>query len=117
MDAVPRITRAQKMDALSSMANIAGYRAVIEAATRYGRFFAGQITAAGSVQPAARCWSSAPASRASPPSAAAKRLGAIVQAFDTRAAVREQVESLGARVHRRSSSRRRAKARAATRSR
>ena len=67
MDSVPRISRAQKMDALSSMANIAGYRAVIEAAQHFGRFFTGQITAAGRSRPR-RSSSLAPASRASPPS-------------------------------------------------
>ena len=60
MDSVPRISRAQKVDALSSMANIAGYRAVVEAAQHFGRFFTGQITAAGKVH-RPRCWSSAPA--------------------------------------------------------
>ena len=69
MDQVPRITRAQKMDALSSMANIAGYRAVIEAASYYGRFFTGQMTAAGQGAAGARCWSSARRRRAWPRSA------------------------------------------------
>lgn len=95
MDAIPRISRAQVFDALSSMANISGYRAVIEAANHFPRFFTGQITAAGKVPPAkilvigggvaglaaigqARC------------------MGAIVRAFDTRPAVKEQVESMGA---------------------
>jgi len=79
MDAVPRITRAQKLDALSAMANIAGYRAVVEAAHHFGRFFSGQVTAAGRVKPAQ-----------------VLVLGAVVKAFDTRPVVREQVESLGA---------------------
>ncbi len=68
MDMVPRISRAQKMDALSSMANIAGYRAVIEAGNNFGRFFTGQVTAAGKVPPP-RCWSSVPALPVLPPSA------------------------------------------------
>lgn len=95
MDCIPRISRAQVFDALSSMANIAGYRAVIEAANHFPRFFTGQITAAGKVPPAkilvigggvaglAACGQ-------------AKGMGAIVRAFDTRSAVKEQVESMGA---------------------
>lgn len=95
MDCIPRISRAQVFDALSSMANISGYRAVIEAANHFPRFFTGQITAAGKVPPAkilvigggvaglAACGQ-------------AKGMGAIVRAFDTRAAVKEQVESMGA---------------------
>lgn len=95
MDCIPRISRAQVFDALSSMANISGYRAVIEAANHFPRFFTGQITAAGKVPPAkilvigggvaglAACGQ-------------AKNMGAIVRAFDTRAAVKEQVESMGA---------------------
>ncbi|MCK6526554.1 Re/Si-specific NAD(P)(+) transhydrogenase subunit alpha [Myxococcota bacterium] len=95
MDCVPRISRAQKMDALSSMANIAGYRAVVEASAHFGRFFTGQITAAGKVPPAkVLVIGAGVAGLAS--IAAAKGLGAIVRAFDTRAAVREQVQSLGA---------------------
>jgi len=94
MECVPRISRAQVFDALSSMANISGYKAVIEAASHFGRFFTGQITAAGKVPPAkvlvigggvaglAACGT-------------AKNMGAIVRAFDTRPAVKEQVESLG----------------------
>jgi len=95
MDQVPRITRAQKMDALSSMANIAGYRAVIEAASYYGRFFTGQITAAGKV-PAARVFVIGAGVAGLSAIGAARGLGAIVRAFDTRPAVREQVQSMGA---------------------
>jgi NAD(P) transhydrogenase subunit alpha len=95
MDAVPRITRAQKMDALSSMANIAGYRAVVEAAQHYGSFFAGQMTAAGRVNPAhVMVLGAGVAGLAA--IAAARGLGAVVRAFDTREAVRDQVKSLGA---------------------
>jgi H+-translocating NAD(P) transhydrogenase subunit alpha len=95
MDAVPRITRAQRMDALSAMANIAGYRAVIEAASRFGRFFPGQVTAAGRVKPAQVFVLGAGVAGLAAV-AAARAMGAQVRAFDTRAAVREQVESLGA---------------------
>ncbi len=95
MDAVPRISRAQKMDALSSMANIAGYRAVIEAANQFGRFFTGQITAAGKVQPAKVLVIGAGVAGLAA-IGAARSLGAIVRAFDTRPVVKEQVESLGA---------------------
>jgi H+-translocating NAD(P) transhydrogenase subunit alpha len=95
MDAVPRITRAQRMDALSAMANIAGYRAVIEAASHFGRFFPGQVTAAGRVQPAQVFIVGAGVAGLAA-IAAARALGAQVRAFDTRPAVREQVESLGA---------------------
>ncbi|NET32176.1 MAG: Re/Si-specific NAD(P)(+) transhydrogenase subunit alpha [Cyanothece sp. SIO1E1] len=95
MDAVPRITRAQKMDALSSMANIAGYRAVIEAANNFGRFFTGQITAAGKVPPAKVLVIGAGVAGLAA-IGAAKSLGAIVRAFDTRPVVKEQVESMGA---------------------
>jgi NAD(P) transhydrogenase subunit alpha len=94
MDAVPRITRAQPMDALSAMANIAGYRAVIEAAEAFGRFFPGQVTAAGRVKPAQVLIVGAGVAGLAA-IAAAKALGAVVRAFDTRPAVREQVESLG----------------------
>jgi NAD(P) transhydrogenase subunit alpha len=94
MDAVPRITRAQRMDALSAMANIAGYRAVIEAAAHFGRFFPGQVTAAGRVKPAQVFIVGAGVAGLAA-IAAAKALGAQVKAFDTRPAVREQVESLG----------------------
>jgi NAD(P) transhydrogenase subunit alpha len=94
MDAVPRITRAQKMDALSAMANIVGYRAVIEATSYLGRFLGGQMTAAGRVNPARVLVVGAGVAGLAAV-AAAKSLGAIVRAFDTRPAVREQVESLG----------------------
>ena len=95
MDAVPRISRAQKLDALSSMANIAGYRAVIEAAHEFGRFFTGQITAAGKMPPAKVLVIGAGVAGLAA-IGAAKGLGAIVRAFDTREAVREQVKSMGA---------------------
>jgi NAD(P) transhydrogenase subunit alpha len=95
MDCVPRITRAQKMDALSAMGNIAGYRAVIEAAEHFGRFIPGQMTAAGKVAPA-RVFIIGAGVAGLAAIAAAKSLGAQVRAFDTRAASREQVESLGA---------------------
>ncbi|HLK89782.1 MAG TPA: Re/Si-specific NAD(P)(+) transhydrogenase subunit alpha [Polyangia bacterium] len=95
MDAVPRITRAQRMDALSAMANIAGYRAVIEAAAHFGRFFPGQVTAAGRVKPAQVFIVGAGVAGLAA-IAAARAMGAQVKAFDTRPAVREQVESLGA---------------------
>ena len=95
MDAVPRISRAQKMDALSSMANIAGYRAVIEAANNFGRFFTGQITAAGKVPPAKVLVIGAGVAGLAA-IGAARSLGAVVRAFDTRPVVKEQVESLGA---------------------
>lgn len=94
MDAMPRITRAQKMDALSAMANIVGYRAVIEAAGHFGRFFSGQVTAAGRVKPANVLVVGAGVAGLAAV-ATAKSLGAVVRAFDTRPAVREQVESLG----------------------
>ncbi|MGE0869239.1 MAG: Re/Si-specific NAD(P)(+) transhydrogenase subunit alpha [Kofleriaceae bacterium] len=94
MDQVPRISRAQKMDALSSMANIAGYRAVIEAANRFGSFFTGQITAAGKVRPAKVLIIGAGVAGLAA-LGAAKGLGAIVRAFDVRAAVEDQVKSLG----------------------
>jgi NAD(P) transhydrogenase subunit alpha len=95
MDMVPRITRAQKIDALSSMANIAGYRAVIEAANQFGRFFTGQITAAGKVPPAKVLVIGAGVAGLAA-IGAARGLGAIVRAFDTRLVVKEQVQSLGA---------------------
>ncbi|HEY4106515.1 MAG TPA: Re/Si-specific NAD(P)(+) transhydrogenase subunit alpha, partial [Polyangiaceae bacterium] len=95
MDQVPRITRAQKMDALSSMANIAGYRAVIEAASFYGRFFTGQMTAAGKVPPAKVLVIGAGVAGLAA-IGAARGLGAIVRAFDTRSEVREQIQSMGA---------------------
>ncbi|MDZ7961887.1 MAG: Re/Si-specific NAD(P)(+) transhydrogenase subunit alpha [Aulosira sp. DedQUE10] len=95
MDAIPRISRAQKMDALSSMANLAGYRAVIEAANHFGRFFNGQITAAGKVPPAKVLIIGVGVAGLAA-IGTAKGLGAIVRAFDTRLVVKEQVESLGA---------------------
>jgi NAD(P) transhydrogenase subunit alpha len=95
MDAIPRISRAQKMDALSSMANIAGYRAVVEAANGFGRFFTGQITAAGKVPPAKVLIIGAGVAGLAA-IGAARALGAIVRSFDTRPVVKEQVESLGA---------------------
>ena len=95
VDAIPRISRAQKMDALSSMANIAGYRSVVEAANAFGRFFTGQITAAGKVPPAKVLVIGAGVAGLAA-IGAARSLGAIVRAFDTRPAVKEQVESLGA---------------------
>jgi len=94
MDQVPRISRAQKMDALSSMANISGYRAVIEAAGKFGSFFTGQFTAAGKVPPAKVLIIGAGVAGLAA-LGAAKGLGAIVRAFDVRAAVEEQVKSLG----------------------
>jgi NAD(P) transhydrogenase subunit alpha len=95
MEAVPRISRAQKLDVLSSMANIAGYRAVIEAAHHFGRFFTGQITAAGKLPPAKVLVIGAGVAGLAA-IGTAKGLGAIVRAFDTRPVVKEQVESLGA---------------------
>ena len=94
MDSVPRISRAQKMDALSSMANIAGYRAVIEAANHFGRFFTGQITAAGKIPPAKVMVIGAGVAGLSAIGAASS-LGAIVRAFDTRLEVKDQVKSMG----------------------
>jgi len=93
MDSIPRISRAQKMDALSSMANIAGYRAVVEAAQNFGRFFTGQITAAGKIAPAKVLVIGAGVAGLSA-IGAAKSMGAIVRAFDTRPEVKEQVESM-----------------------
>jgi NAD(P) transhydrogenase subunit alpha len=95
MDSVPRISRAQKMDALSSMANIAGYRAVVEAAQHFGRFFTGQITAAGKIPPAKVLVIGAGVAGLAA-IGAAKSMGAIVRAFDTRPEVKEQVESMDA---------------------
>jgi len=94
MDSVPRISRAQKLDALSSMANIAGYRAVIEAAHHFGRFFTGQITAAGKVPPAKVFIIGAGVAGLAAIGAAAG-LGAIVRANDTRPEVADQIKSLG----------------------
>jgi len=95
MDQIPRITRAQKLDALSSMANIAGYRAVIEAANFFGRFFTGQMTAAGKIPPAKLLVIGAGVAGLAAVGAA-RGLGAIVRAFDTRSEAREQVQSMGA---------------------
>ena len=95
MDSIPRISRAQKLDALSAMANIAGYRAVIEAAQNFGRFFTGQITAAGKIPPAKVLVIGAGVAGLSA-IGAAKSMGAIVRAFDTRPEVKEQVESMDA---------------------
>lgn len=95
MDSVPRTSRAQALDALSSMANIAGYRAVVEAANQFGRFFTGQITAAGKVPPAKVLVIGAGVAGLAAIGAAGS-LGAIVRAFDTRPEVKEQVESMGA---------------------
>ena len=95
MDMVPRISRAQKMDALSSMANIAGYRAVIEAGNNFGRFFTGQVTAAGKVPPAKVLVVGAGVAGLSAIGTAIS-LGAIVYAFDVRPEVAEQIESMGA---------------------
>ena len=95
VDQIPRVTRAQKMDALSSMANIAGYRAVIEAASFFGRFFTGQVTAAGKVPPAKVLVIGAGVAGLSA-IGTARGLGAIVRAFDTRPAVKDQVASMGA---------------------
>ncbi len=95
MDMVPRISRAQKMDALSSMANIAGYRAVIEAGSNFGRFFTGQITAAGKVPPAKVLVVGAGVAGLAAIGTATS-LGAITYAFDVRPEVAEQVESMGA---------------------
>jgi NAD(P) transhydrogenase subunit alpha len=96
MEAVPRIARAQKMDALSSMANLAGYRAVIEAANAYGRYFPLLMTAAGTISPAQVLVIGAGVAGLSA-IVTARRLGAVVRAFDPRPAAREQVQSLGAR--------------------
>jgi NAD(P) transhydrogenase subunit alpha len=94
MDAVPRISRAQSLDVLSSMANIAGYRAVIEAAHVFGRFFTGQVTAAGKVPPAKVLVAGAGVAGLAAIGAASS-LGAIVRATDVRSEVAEQVRSLG----------------------
>src|SRR5699024_3528168 len=94
MDMVPRISRAQSMDALSSMANISGYRAVIEAANSFGRFFTGQITAAGQIPPAKVLVIGAGVAGLAA-IGAATQLGAVVRAFDTRLEVAEQIESMG----------------------
>ena len=96
MQAIPRIARAQKMDALSAMANLAGYKAVLEAANAFGRYFPLLMTAAGTVTPAHVLVIGAGVAGLSA-IATARRLGAVVRAFDPRPPVREQVESLGAR--------------------
>lgn len=96
MDMVPRISRAQKMDALSSMANIAGYRAVIEAGSNFGRFFTGQVTAAGKVPPAKVLVIGAGVAGLAAIGTATS-LGAITYAFDVRPEVAEQIESMGAK--------------------
>jgi NAD(P) transhydrogenase subunit alpha len=95
IDSLPRISRAQKMDALSAMANIAGYRAVVEAANNFGRFFTGQVTAAGKVPPAKVMVIGAGVAGLAAVGAA-NSLGAVVRAFDTRLEVKEQIESMGA---------------------
>ena len=95
VDSVPRVSRAQKLDALSSMANIAGYRAVIEAAHHFGRFFTGQITAAGKVPPA-KVFVIGVGVAGLAAIGAANGLGAIVRASDTRPEVKDQVKSMGA---------------------
>jgi NAD(P) transhydrogenase subunit alpha len=95
IECIPRITRAQKMDVLSSMANIAGYRAVIESANEFGRFFTGQITAAGKVPPAKVLVIGAGVAGLAA-IGCARGLGAIVRAFDVRSVVREEVQSMGA---------------------
>ncbi|KAI1630219.1 NAD(P) transhydrogenase beta subunit-domain-containing protein [Exophiala viscosa] len=95
MDMIPRISRAQTFDALSSMANIAGYKAVLEAANSFGRFLTGQVTAAGKIPPAKVLVIGAGVAGLSAITTA-RRLGAIVRGFDTRSAAREQVQSLGA---------------------
>ncbi len=96
MDTIPRISRAQKMDVLSSMANIAGYRSVMEGAYYYGKFLNGQITAAGKVDPAKILVIGAGVAGLAA-IGTANSLGAIVRAFDTRKEVAEQIESMGAK--------------------
>jgi H+-translocating NAD(P) transhydrogenase len=95
MDMIPRISRAQVFDALSSMANIAGYKAVLEASNNFGRFLTGQVTAAGKIPPCKVLVIGAGVAGLSA-IATARRMGAIVRGFDTRPAAREQVQSLGA---------------------
>merc|ERR1719209_264305 len=93
MDCVPRISRAQVFDALSSMGNISGYRAVVEASNHFGRFFTGQITAAGKVPPAkVLVIGGGVAGLAA--TGTAKNMGAIVRAFDTRPAVNKEIDIL-----------------------
>ncbi|MBM7365668.1 NAD(P) transhydrogenase subunit alpha [Gordonia hydrophobica] len=95
MDAVPRISRAQSMDVLSSMANVAGYRAVVEAAHEFGRMFTGQVTAAGKIPPA-RVFVVGAGVAGLAAIGAASAMGAVVRAFDVRPEVAEQVQSMGA---------------------
>lgn len=95
MDMIPRITRAQSFDVLSSMANIAGYKAVLEASNLFGRYMTGQTTAAGKIPPCKVLVIGAGVAGLSA-IATARRMGAIVRGFDTRPAVREQIQSLGA---------------------
>lgn len=95
MDMIPRISRAQTFDALSSMANISGYKAVLEASNHFGRYLTGQVTAAGKIPPGKVLVIGAGVAGLSA-IATARRLGAIVRGFDTRSAAREQVQSLGA---------------------
>ncbi|KAJ3732248.1 NAD(P) transhydrogenase beta subunit-domain-containing protein [Lentinula guzmanii] len=95
MDMIPRISRAQVFDALSSMANISGYKAVLEASNHFGRFLTGQVTAAGKIPPGKVLVIGAGVAGLSAVTTA-KRMGAIVRAFDTRSEAREQVQSLGA---------------------
>ena len=95
VDQIPRISRAQSMDVLSSMANISGYRAVTEAAHHFGRLFTGQITAAGRIPPAKVLVIGAGVAGLSAVGSA-QSLGAIVRAFDTRSSVREEIQSMGA---------------------
>ena len=95
MDMIPRISRAQVFDALSSMANISGYKAVLEASNIFGRFLTGQVTAAGKIPPCKILVIGAGVAGLSA-IATARRMGAIVRGFDTRPAAREQVQSLGA---------------------
>ena len=97
MDSVPRISRAQKLDALSSMANIAGYRAIIEAAGHFGRFFTGQITAAGKVPPAKVLVIGAGVAGLAA-IGTAHGMGAVVRAFDTRPEVKDQVKSMDGKL-------------------
>src|SRR5207253_7036953 len=96
MDSIPRISRAQSMDALSSQANIGGYKAVLIAADEFGRYFPMLMTAAGTVPPAKVLVLGAGVAGLQA-IATAKRLGAQVQAFDVRSVVKEQIESLGAK--------------------
>ncbi len=95
MDCIPRISRAQTFDVLSSMANTAGYKAVLEASNAFGRFLTGQVTAAGKIPPSKVLVIGGGVAGLSAISTA-RRMGAVVRGFDTRPAVKEQVESLGA---------------------